>query len=112
MKKLTLFTLFLLFTSILFSIENNSKGILFSYDGKAESVFLVGSMNDWNATASPMEKDENGLWVIVLKLNSGKHTYKFVVDGNWYYDQTNPNIEDDGYGGTNSFIEIEGNNVS
>jgi len=56
-----------------------------------------------------MEKDENGIWGIMLNLDSGKHTYKFVVDGNWHYDQENPNVEDDGYGGSNSVIEIDKN---
>ena len=64
-------------------------------------------MNNWNMTASPLEKDERGIWIIALKLDSGRHTYKFVVDGNWYFDQENPNFEDDGYGGSNSVIEID-----
>jgi hypothetical protein len=94
--------------SISYSVEIRKNGVLFSYeDEKAQSVFLVGSMNDWNTTATPMEKDENGIWEIILKLDSGKHTYKFVVDGNWHYDQKNPNVEDDGYGGSNSVIEID-----
>ena len=96
--------------SILYSVEITESGVLFEYeDENAQSVFLVGSMNNWNTTATPMEKDENGIWGIILNLDSGKHTYKFVVDGNWHYDQENPNVEDDGYGGSNSVIEIDKN---
>ncbi len=96
--------------SILYSVEITESGVLFEYeDENAQSVFLVGSMNNWNTTATPMEKDENGIWEIILNLDSGKHTYKFVVDGNWHYDQENPNVEDDGYGGSNSVIEIDKN---
>ena len=96
--------------SILYSVEITESGVLFEYeDENAQSVFLVGSMNNWNTTATPMEKDENGIWKIVMHLDSGKHTYKFVVDGNWHYDQENPNVEDDGYGGSNSVIEIDKN---
>ncbi len=96
--------------SILYSVEITESGVLFEYeDENAQSVFLVGSMNNWNTTATPMEKDENGIWEIILKLDSGKHTYKFVVDENWHYDQENPNVEDDGYGGSNSVIEIDKN---
>ena len=37
-------------------------GVLFEYeDENAQAVFLVGSMNNWNTTATPMEKDENGI---------------------------------------------------
>ena len=40
-------------------------GILFEYENKnAQSIFLVGSMNNWDATATPMEKNENGIWRI------------------------------------------------
>ncbi len=96
--------------SILYSVEITESGVLFEYeDENAQSVFLVGSMNNWNTTATPMKKDENGIWEIILKLDSGKHTYKFVVDENWHYDQENPNVEDDGYGGSNSVIEIDKN---
>ena len=74
--------------SILFSIEMTKRGVLFLYEDKnAQSVFLVGSMNDWNTTATPMYKNDNGIWKIILKLDSGEHIYKFVVDGNWHIDQ-------------------------
>ena len=108
MKKIILIFSILLIMSISYSFEITKSGVLFEYeDENAEAVFLAGSMNNWNTTANPMEKDENGIWRIVLKLNSGKHTYKFVVDGNWQFDQENPNFEDDGYGGSNSVIEID-----
>jgi len=110
MKKIPLLFSMLSIISILYSVEITESGILFEYeDENAQSVLLVGSMNNWNTTATPMEKDENGIWKIIMKLDSGKHTYKFVVDGNWHYDQENPNVEDDGYGGSNSIIEIDKN---
>ena len=96
--------------SVSFAIQNIENGILFSYDDKnAQSVFLVGTMNDWNQTINPMKKDENGIWKIILKLEEGKYAYKFVVDGDWAFDQENPNFEDDGFGGSNSIIEIDNN---
>ncbi len=96
--------------SILYSVEITESGVLFEYEDKnAQSVFLVGSMNNWNTAATPMEKDENGIWKIVVHLDTGKHIYKFVADGNWHYDQDNHNVEDDGYGGSNSVIEIDKN---
>ena len=33
-------------------------------------ITSFGSMNDWNTTTTPMEQDENGIWGIVLPLNS------------------------------------------
>lgn len=108
MKKIKLIFSILIIMSNLFSIEVTFNGIQFEYqDGNAQSVFLVGSMNNWNPSVTPMEKDENGVWKVVLKLKPGKHSYKFIVDGNWHFDQENPNFEDDGYGGSNSVIEID-----
>jgi len=110
MKKIFLIFSTLSIISILYSVEITKSGVLFEYeDENAQSVFLVGSMNNWNTTATPMEKDENGIWKIVMHLDTGKHIYKFVADGNWHYDQENPNVEDDGYDGSNSVIEIDKN---
>ena len=107
MKKIIFFVFI---NSILFSLDEVNDGILFSYkDMNANSVFLVGSMNDWNTSASPMKKDTNGNWEIILKLDSGKYTYKFLVDNVWNIEQDNLNYEDDGYGGSNSIIEIDNN---
>ena len=93
--------------TFLFCVENTKEGVLFLYENKnAESVFLVGSMNNWDQTMTPMEKDKNGIWRVILKLEPSKYSYKFFVDGNWYFDQENPNFEDDGFGGSNSIIEI------
>ncbi|MBT3168545.1 MAG: hypothetical protein HN952_04665 [Candidatus Cloacimonetes bacterium] len=107
-KNIFLLTLFILTT--LSAVEITKTGVHFSYEeSNAQSVFLAGSMNDWSTTATPMEKDKNGIWQVTLKLDSGKYIYKFIVDGNWQFDQDNPDFEDDGYDGSNSVIEI-GNN--
>ena len=93
--------------TILHAIEVKDDGVLFEYhDENAQSVFLVGSMNDWDVSKTPMNKDEDGVWRIFLKLDHGKYLYKFMVDGNWQVDQENINFEDDGYGGSNSVIEL------
>lgn len=106
MKKTILVFSFILISSILYSIEITEDGVLFEYDDEnAQSVFLVGSMNDWDTTETPMDKSEDGVWRILLKLDYGDYTYKFIVDGNWQLDQENPNFEDDGYGGSNSVIK-------
>ena len=76
--------------SLLFSLEKVNEGILFSYkDKNASSVFLVGSMNEWNTSASPMTKKSDGIWEIILNLEAGKYTYKFLVDNDWYNDPDN-----------------------
>ena len=93
--------------SFIYAIEKVDGGILFEYYSKeAQQVYLVGSMNNWDINATKMQKDEDGRWKITIKLSPGKHTYKFIVDGSWEFDQENPIYEDDGYGGSNSVIEL------
>jgi len=108
MKKI----LFLSFLILLFGLANAGvkdtvTGIEFSYEApNAQAVYLAGDFNEWNTTGTPLSKDKNGVWKTVLKLAPGKYQYKFVVDGNWLFDQDNPNLADDGYGGSNSVVEI------
>jgi len=71
----------------------------------AGEVHLAGSFNGWNAFEHVMEK-QGGRWVATLDLDQGSHQYKFVVDGAWAQDPSNPNATDDGYGGQNSVVEV------
>ena len=106
MKNIFSVCLFLVTTSVLYSINITENGILFEHDAQnAQSVYLVGSMNDWDTSATPMQKEEDGVWRILLDLDFGIYSYKFFVDGNWQLDQGNSDIEDDGYGGSNSIIK-------
>lgn len=49
----------------------------------ATAVFLAGSFNDWNPTATPMVRGAGGHWTVSLKLPPGRYEFKFVVDGEW-----------------------------
>ncbi|MBN1425260.1 hypothetical protein JXA88_11960 [Candidatus Fermentibacteria bacterium] len=69
------------------------------------SAFVAGSFNGWSATANPMECVD-GSFHSRLALSPGTYHYKFVVDGSWIADPTNPDRVDDGLGGHNSVIHI------
>ena len=47
---------------------------------------LVGDFTDWQQGALVMEKGEDGVWRTALKLPPGKHSYLFIVDGEWCED--------------------------
>ncbi|MFH1219299.1 MAG: glycogen-binding domain-containing protein [Candidatus Eisenbacteria bacterium] len=75
------------------------------YDPSAYSVSLAGSFNNWDAQKTPMTKDKEGAWRVVVPLASGKYEYKFVVNGSaWMADPDNPRTVGD-YG--NSALEID-----
>jgi len=67
----------------------------------AHLVKLAGSFTNWQDNALPMTKTDSG-WIARVKLSTGKHLYKFIVDGNWTVDRDNTNIENDGMGNDNS----------
>ncbi len=83
-------------------------GILFTFrDPAAGSVHLAGSFNGWNSSDIPLVRNGKGTWWVIRKLDAGRHTYKFVVDGNWLADPENGDTESDGYGGSNSAVSVD-----
>ena len=53
---------------------------------EAAQVFVAGCFNDWNPTASPLMREEEGTWTCTLMLEPGEHEYRFIVDGVWWDD--------------------------
>src|SRR5882724_12525884 len=80
----------------------------FRLNGYADAsiVALAGSFNNWNQSQYVFGK-EGDEWICRIDLEPGKHTYKFIVDGNWLLDPANPNTEDDDYGVKNSVIIVK-----
>jgi len=68
---------------------------------KARNVVLTGSFIKWNPNGVQMQKTDSG-WIAHLQLRAGKYWYKFIVDGNWKYDEDNELRENDGRGNINS----------
>lgn len=68
-------------------------------------VNLAGTFNGWSRDATPMVRKEGNRWSVTLPLESGKHLYKFVLDGDrWELDPANPKQETDVSGHTNSVL--------
>jgi len=49
----------------------------------ATSVILVGDFTHWQKGGIPMRKGKNGVWEATVPLAPGKHSYRFLVDGEW-----------------------------
>lgn len=74
----------------------------------AQSVSLAGTFNQWDATATPLVRAEDGLWTATLLLPRRDHQYAFVVDGErWVPDPAAPAV-DDGFGRQNSVLALNG----
>jgi 1,4-alpha-glucan branching enzyme len=83
--------------------------VTFSFNASVNSeVFLAGSFNDWDSNSTQMLlNNQTGNYELVLLLQPGYYEYKFIVNGNWILDETNPNFAANDFGTLNSVLNIE-----
>ncbi len=91
--------------------RNGMWAIVFSYKPDARpqrGVSLAGAFNSWNNQSTPMtDADGDGTWTVQIPLGPGEYEYKFVVDGDrWFQDPLNPESAPDNHGGSNSVLRI------
>jgi len=55
----------------------------------AHRITLAGDFNEWNGNELLMER-KGSLWERQMYLAEGKYYYRFIVDGQWITDPTNP----------------------
>ncbi|MBX7135320.1 MAG: alpha amylase N-terminal ig-like domain-containing protein [Fimbriimonadaceae bacterium] len=91
-------------------VQPNLKPVTFTYsaDRDLKRASVAGTFNGWNKDANPMKVGTDGrTWTASLGLPTGKHTYKFVLDGeNWVTDPKAIRNEDDGNGNLNSVLLV------
>jgi hypothetical protein len=71
----------------------------------AKKVFLAGSFNNWNDKQLEMIRTADG-WELPLYLADGTHTYRYIVDGEWYADPGNTSRSPNEFNDYNSVIRI------
>ncbi len=84
---------------------NRDTTFVFDARPDAKRVYLAGDFNDWNPTAGRMTKRQ-GIFRKRVKLSRGQYQYKFVVDGQWHADPAARAEAPDGFGSSNSVIDI------
>ena len=73
---------------------------------EAREVFVAGSFNRWNTTATALARYPDGTWAIEILLTPGSYEYRFIVDGQWRDDPAALRSLANPFGGTNSVIEV------
>ena len=73
----------------------------------AQRVCLVGTFNNWDPASTPMQPAEGNEWLAAIRLPSGRHEYKYVVDGIWC---CQPGVIDGGYAGDDAVPNEYGTN--
>lgn len=71
----------------------------------AKEVIVTGSFNNWNEEGYRMQQ-KAGEWILPIRLEQGKYTYKFIVDRRWILDPANKLWEENEYGTDNSVLWI------
>ncbi|MDD5730225.1 MAG: AAA family ATPase [Candidatus Omnitrophica bacterium] len=75
------------------------------YAPGASKVHLVGEFNDWELSDKTLMRKDNGTWKKDINTNPGSYRYRFVVDGVWTEDPTNPEKALNPYGQMDSLVK-------
>lgn len=90
------------------SVRYITRKIQFQLPGfpEAKKVYVAGSFNNWKPEEIRLKREGNA-WKTELELVGGKHYYKFIVDGRWMIDPSNPYKEKDNVGNVNSILMVQ-----
>jgi 1,4-alpha-glucan branching enzyme len=72
----------------------------------ATEVFVAGSFNGWDPSATPLQPQGDGRWAVELILKRGKYEYRFLVDGQWMDDPLSPAYVSNPFGGLNCILAV------
>ena len=75
-------------------------------DVPGRTVMVAGSFNDWKPEKPLLDKKGDGVYRCQLRLVPGEYQYKFVVDGVWCLDSSNPNFVPNDIGSLNSVLSV------
>jgi hypothetical protein len=83
-------------------------GVLFKLEAPgATEVGVIGDFNSWGEPIPLNDDDEDGIWIAIARMDPGTYQYKFIVDGSWRTDPSNPVNLDDSHGGRNSVMVVK-----
>jgi len=74
---------------------------------EAKEVYVVGDFNNWKIDENSRMVKKDNVWKKNIKFKTGRYHYRFVVDGTWVEDTSNPEKEINPYGEMNSLIEVK-----
>jgi len=78
---------------------------LFGYEGR--KVQLAGDFNDWIPDNGVITRQVDGVVEKIVMLMPGTYQYRYVVDGAWQEDPSNPEVVENFSGGYNSVLHVE-----
>ena len=73
---------------------------------EAKRVVVTGSFCDWQTDIHELKKNKAGVWETTLPLVSGRHEYRFLVDGSWHNDPACTEHAPNGFGSDNCILNV------
>jgi len=90
------------------SKELLEKEIEFSfYAPFASSVEVAGTFNNWNPSLFRLKRYGDGSWKGAVNIKTGRHEYRFLIDGRWENDQKECELVYNGMGSYNCVLTVE-----
>jgi len=83
-----------------------STGFRLKGHADASLIVLTGAFNNWSQSQLLFAR-EGDEWVCRVDLDPGVYQYKFIVDGDWLLDPSNPDTAEDEAGNVNNVIEVK-----
>ena len=81
--------------------------VIFTYrDPAAEDVRIAGDFSNWEPVDAMVQRQDRETWQGVIRLDSGTHEYKFIVDGKWTTDPCNDAVLTSDIGVGNSVVTV------
>ena len=74
----------------------------------AREVSLVADFNGWDPEAHPLAPARDGWWQAEVRLPAGSYAYAYLVDGRAVVPGDAEVVVDDGFGGKNGLVRVEG----
>jgi 1,4-alpha-glucan branching enzyme len=68
-------------------------------------VEIAGDFNHWIPELL-VRRNQDGLWQKVIPVEQKNFCYKFIVDGEWQVDPSQPMRKQNTYGGVDSYMEF------
>ena len=74
---------------------------------EAESLAVVGDFNDWDVSATLMQKRKDGSWSKTVRLDPGAYRFRYLADGReWHNDPAADDYEPSGLGEDNCVVVV------
>ena len=89
-------------------ISNRDKGVVFTFkDPEVGNVQLAGDFNNWVPDKGVTTRQSpDGTWEKIVRLGPGVYQYRYLIDGEWQPDPSNPRRVEGPAGGVNSVLII------